>query len=293
MSIDKILDKAASDIVTPAAKSSGMLIQDIIDSVRYKFTKSMQINAINQRVLDRVKNAVDEVPTENFTTINNAVLIPLLETLSLRDPGEMVSEAAINLISTASNKDTSNKVHPVFALKLREMADDELKLMSLFSQERARLAKELKETLNRHPEPLCLFDNLGNAVDYNETKAIYKTKKRVTENDIVFGHDTWATFEALMDISSLDSPEQVEVYIAHLESQGFIKIVHHSNTDTLGFLSYDIPSKINYEKDGISIFNHRPQIVTLSPLGKLLLECVNMDDRSQHSSGNIELYPAE
>ncbi len=61
---EKLLLEIYKDAGSPAVKSGGSWIRDIADATRFRLTRNVQLDAINQRLLDRIKESVQDIPLD-------------------------------------------------------------------------------------------------------------------------------------------------------------------------------------------------------------------------------------
>jgi len=277
MGKDSLDNKIYDDVASPANKGIGNFLNDMVGSLRWKYTQQAQIDAMNQRLADRIKTAIDEIPSDRLTQPNPSIATPLLETLLIRNEDDEVFKSAKQLLIAASDDKYAGMVHPAFAAKINEMASEEINLLKLLNNpellEARYNARAFKKRTPRRMSSGWFFQ------DTVTNKILNHLEMRDTQHDCK--KEPYTSIESVSEIlfplSSLSSPELIDIYITHLESMGYVQrnIFSSNDIDNLLFTppTFRDGRRMQYFCKDEHMGNALLSNVSLSSLGELFVNC--------------------
>jgi len=268
--VELVLDKASGGLTNEAINVGKGLIKWIAsDPVRPRTDK--QIGRLADRIVGKLYEDLLTIPADQLTKPHAVVLSALLNTIEMRDEQDPIAIAAITALLKACNKETADLVHPAFAMKLGEMAEDELLLLQCINEKRQQLIEGAgPESREYYSAFLFLGDT---AVDHTKAKHI------PLGDDVSYdeGHGK-RVLASLLNVEPLSAPRNMGLYVCHLESQGFIRVIQeHELAPTAKIFQFSsmYQPTCDISAGGVA-YGFEGKCVYLTEMGRLLLECTQV-----------------
>lgn len=124
------------DLVQPAAKEIGKSLQTVAKLVNVALAPVAGLVWGYEKIADylskRLSEKLEKVPKEDIITPSPQVAGPAIEALKFVGEEETLRELYANLIASAMNKNTVEKVHPSYVEILKNISPDEALLLKAF-----------------------------------------------------------------------------------------------------------------------------------------------------------------
>ncbi|HNG27858.1 MAG TPA: DUF4393 domain-containing protein [Chitinophagales bacterium] len=136
----KIVEKAYDDLLSEPSKKAGSALGTIINVGN---TILWPIKWVNERTrlyfennLKKYEKKLNEIPEENIVEVPTEISMPILERFTYTS-NEELSNAFVNLLTSASSSETINTAHPGFIQIIDRLAPDEAILIKYLSKVKA------------------------------------------------------------------------------------------------------------------------------------------------------------
>ncbi len=128
------------DAIQPAAKEVGTVLQTMAKTIHVALAPLSLLVWGYDRISEYLETALTErlkgIPPEQIVTPNPSVAVPALEAMRYTAHEPSLRELFANLLATAMDKDTSEKIHPAFVEIIRQMTPDEARIFRIVAATR-------------------------------------------------------------------------------------------------------------------------------------------------------------
>lgn len=191
----KITEKAYNDLLSEPSKKAGNALGTIVNIGN---TVLWPIKWVNERTriyfennLKKYEQKLESIPEEKVTEVPTEISMPILERFTYTS-NEELSNAFVNLLTSASSIDTINTAHPGFIQLIDRLSPDEAILLKHFKSNPAI--------------PVLTIKHYDNPEKSSEYLFVFKNKTGLE-----------------VRIQEIKFPENINIYINNLESLGLIK----------------------------------------------------------------------
>ena len=177
-----ILEQVYKDMLQPGAQQAGKAIGTVLGLAN---TALVPIEWINERCrlglarnLETYRQKMEHVPVDSAIPVRPEIGVPIIEKLSYYTD-ETLSELFINLLATASAKDTVHLAHPGFIRVIEHLSPDEARLLLQFKESDWFTYIVLDELREEFPEiseagSFYFGAKSGLTLDYSNNLEIYE-----------------------------------------------------------------------------------------------------------------------
>lgn len=257
----KLAEKGYDDLLSPAFKKVGQALATIVDITNIAV---LPIRLLNEKArlyfdnnLKKYQKRIEQIPEENISEVPPEIAIPILERFKYVSDEEL-SNAFVNLLTTASDQRTIQDVHPGFISIIDRICPDEARLLKHIKSAGSFPILEMGFIVNKTGETIPLFD----------INSLAKKLKFTNSNHL---------YVYLNNLTSLGLIKQTnEYYTSHIEELNIMRNdgirVLKQQIKAYGYTETDIKEGVITE-EGIRVFERKEMVLT-TDYGKLFLECV-------------------
>jgi hypothetical protein len=123
------IKEAYGDLMSPAAKQTGVLLEDIAKTIRLALFPIQLSGALQDRFRDFVDRSVRRVPEAKRITPAPQILGPVLEAIKYEPNDTPIDEMFSNLLSSAMDTARVDTAHPAFTSIIKQLSSDEAVLL--------------------------------------------------------------------------------------------------------------------------------------------------------------------
>ena len=187
------------EAVSPAAKESGLILADLVKTIRLALVPFQLTAALQDRIATFIKEAVARVPAEKRIAPAPQILGPVLEGIryEVEDTspiGKMFSE----LLSRSVDENRADEAHPAYPHIIRQLSPDEAKILAMLK------AKTYRYVYTR---------------DYDTIRNLFVGPNKVEVDEL--------------PRDGLVFPENVGFYMEHLDQLGLAGIYQEGNQEAI------------------------------------------------------------
>ncbi|MDG2642390.1 Abi-alpha family protein [Vibrio parahaemolyticus] len=244
-SAPKVIEEVYSDGVSSTLKEASKIGVDAVKTIRLMLFP-LQFGAMAQdRLAKYIAQSLDAVPVENRIEPTESLAFPLAEKLRVQEEGSLLTEAYLNLLSRAMDRERVGEAHPAFINIISQLCPDEILLLNQIGKS----------------EYLLLFMLDGEIGAYSKSAIVdYVDTLQVNEN--TKNHLKKYAFER----ESIAQPELLTTLLEHIVSMGLV-IYDVNLFERKGFWGL---------REAVSYPEHYVQRVQLTKFGELFFKaCVS------------------
>jgi len=204
--LTKVAEAVYVDGVSASVKELSKVGTDVAKSARLLLIPLQLLGAVQDRVEAYIARSIAQIPPEKRVNPIRSVALPILEKLRYQEEGELLTEIYLNLLSRTFDLDRFGEAHPAFLNLLNQLSSDEAKLLHLFA------ASDFQIIFADEPG---VWPVSTDTIDEFISDGFFQSANK-----------EWLAAR-LLDVSILDQPKYLHVYIEHLVSLGLLT---YSNT---------------------------------------------------------------
>lgn len=244
----KVVEQVYSDAVSDSMKEISKIGVDAVKTFRLALFPLQFTSAIQDRLANYIKKAVEQVPVERRVEPVESLVLPIAEKLRFQEEGNLLSDLYVNLLSRAMDKERLGEAHPGFITVISQMAPDEAILLKELGEKGCQIWWRNK----------C---DRKKALSYKKSSEVLVDLYNSNEIDLKY-------LSALNSISvvpeELVNPDLFLVFLEHLVDLGLINYTNEK------------PPVINNISNGKKFGNYEYHIIELSGFGQLFYAaCLN------------------
>ncbi|MCR6635171.1 Abi-alpha family protein [Devosia sp.] len=123
---------AYGDILSPAAKQAGGLVEDLAKTIRLALAPLQYTAALQDRYVNFLNRSVRRVPDEQRISPPPQILGPVLEGVKYESADTPLSDMFSQLLSRAFDREHVSEAHPSYPALIRQLSTDEAILLQAF-----------------------------------------------------------------------------------------------------------------------------------------------------------------
>ena len=129
-SAPKVIEEAYSDGVSSTLQEASKIGVDAVKTIRLMLFP-LQFGAMAQdRLAKYIAQSLEAVPVENRIEPAESLAFPLAEKLRVQEEGSLLTEAYLNLLSRAMDRERVGEAHPAFINIISQLCPDEILLLN-------------------------------------------------------------------------------------------------------------------------------------------------------------------
>jgi hypothetical protein len=132
----ELIKEVYPDFLKPAMKELGFGLHTIVESLmrpllRLKYS-NIKAKALFALRVKKLFSELSQIPDTDRTELPASIAVPVIEQLSF-ESDEDISDLYINLLTKAASESAKQEVHPSFINALKNMSNDEAKIIEYFN----------------------------------------------------------------------------------------------------------------------------------------------------------------
>lgn len=113
------------DAVSPAAKQTGALLEDVAKAIRLALAPIQLLGAGQDRFEKFINKSVERLPEENRISPPAQIIGPVLEGIRYEPEDTPIDEMFSALLTTSMDREKYDKAHPAFPMIISQLSRDE------------------------------------------------------------------------------------------------------------------------------------------------------------------------
>ncbi|MEZ8542148.1 Abi-alpha family protein [Vibrio splendidus] len=200
-SAPKVIERAYSDGVSNTLQEASKIGVDAAKTIRLMLFP-LQFGAMAQdRLAKYIGKSIDNVPPENRIEPAGSLAFPLAEKLKFQDENSLLTEAYLNLLSRAMDRERVGEAHPAFINIISQLCPDEILLLNQIGKSQYLFIFMLDGLVEAYSKTAI--------ADYVNTLNIEDNTKELLQK---------FAFER----SSIAQPELLSTFLEHIVSMGLV-----------------------------------------------------------------------
>jgi Abortive infection alpha len=185
------------DVAKPAATQLGQIAQDLVKTIQLALAPLQFLGAFQDRLRSFIDRSVRAVPEERRISPPPQILGPVVEGIRYEPEGTPLDEMFQHLLSSSMDSERVSTAHPAFPALIRQLSSDEARILVLLKD------RQYNYVHTRSYEPdTGLFHGWNVEID------------DLPKADLIF-------------------PDNVQLYMQHLDKLGLAGLFQHVNQEPL------------------------------------------------------------
>jgi hypothetical protein len=150
------------DSLSPAAKQAGLILADIVKTLRLALVPFQLTGAAQDRIANFIERAVKRVPVKNRIPPVPQILGPSLEGIRYENADSPIDQMFSELLSRSMDSSRVDEAHPAYPVIIKQLSPDEARILTLLKGRTYRHVhtRDYDTKVNLFVGPLKIVDDL-------------------------------------------------------------------------------------------------------------------------------------